>query len=73
MHQASGAGNRKSPKRFSLLTFVLIGDTESFFLCVGVTTCDPRILHHFTRTGEGRAPARPITDLRTSTHTPIGF
>ena len=27
MHQASGAGKRKSPKRFSLLTFVLIGDT----------------------------------------------
>ena len=25
MHQASGAGKRKSPKRFSLLTFVLIG------------------------------------------------
>ena len=30
MHQASGAGNRKSPKRFSLLTFVLIGGTEDF-------------------------------------------
>ena len=27
MHQASGAGKRKSPKRFSLLTFVLIGGT----------------------------------------------
>ena len=27
MHQASGAGKRKSPKRSSLLTFVLIGDT----------------------------------------------
>ena len=27
MHQARGAGKRKSPKRFSLLTFVLIGDT----------------------------------------------
>ena len=25
MHQARGAGKRKSPKRFSLLTFVLIG------------------------------------------------
>ena len=34
---------------------------ESFFLCAGVTTCDPRILHHFTRTGEGHAPARPIS------------
>ena len=53
-------GKRKSPKRFNLLTFVLIGDTESFF-CVGVTTCVPRILHHFTRTGEGHAPARPIS------------
>ena len=31
------------------------------FLCVGVTTCVPRILHHFTRTGEGHAPARPIS------------
>ena len=30
-------------------------------LCVGVTTCVPRILHHFTRTGEGHAPARPIS------------
>ena len=28
MHQAIGTGKRKSPKRFSLLTFVLIGDTE---------------------------------------------
>ena len=28
MHQARGAGKRKSPKRFSLLTSVLIGDTE---------------------------------------------
>ena len=27
MHQARGAGKRKSPKRFSLLTFVLIGGT----------------------------------------------
>ena len=27
MHQARGAGKRKSPKRFSLLAFVLIGDT----------------------------------------------
>lgn len=24
-------------------------------------TCVPRILHHFTRTGEGHAPARPIS------------
>ena len=30
-------------------------------LCVGVTTCVARILHHFTRTGEGHAPARPIS------------
>ena len=34
-----------------------------FFLCVGVTTRAPRILHHFTRTGEGRAPARPISPI----------
>ena len=50
-------GKRKSPKRFCLLTFVLIGDTKSF----GGPTRDPRILHHFTRTGEGHAPARPIS------------
>ena len=29
MHQAIGTGKRKSPKRFSLLTFVLIGDAEN--------------------------------------------
>ena len=29
MHQASGAGKRKSPKRFSLLTSVLIGGMET--------------------------------------------
>ena len=33
MNQASGTGKRKSPKRFSLLTFVLIGD--------GMLTCQP--------------------------------
>ena len=31
MHQASGAGKRKSPKRFCPLTSVLIGDTEIVF------------------------------------------
>ena len=30
MHQASAQGKRKSPGRFCLLTFVLIGDTKSF-------------------------------------------
>ena len=42
MHQASGAGNRKSPKRFSLLTFVLIGGTEeveSWFTRTSVMDC----------------------------------
>ena len=34
MHQASGAGKRKSPKRFSLLTFVLIGGTERVYAAV---------------------------------------
>ena len=29
MHQAIGTGKRKSSKRFSLLTFVLIGDAEN--------------------------------------------
>ena len=52
-------GKRKSPKRFCSLTSVLIGDTKSF----GVlhVTPPPRILRHFTRTGEGHAPARPIS------------
>ena len=53
MHQASGAGKRKSPKRFSLLTSVLIGDTEVNSE-VGIRV--PQVPHPFRASMSPRAP-----------------
>ncbi len=56
-------GKRKSPKRFNLLTFVLIGDTESFFVCGGDYMCPPHpsSFHPYRRGARSRAT--DFTDL----------
>ena len=49
------------------------GTKESFFVCGGDYMCPPHPSSFHPYRGEARSRATDFTDLRTSTHTPIGF
>ena len=64
MHQASGAGKRKSPKRFSLLTFVLIGDTGTRRVVLRLACARLHPPPRPPRKPDARCPPRLLTTRR---------